>query len=256
MGLARGVTMEVKDSSKMEKIRQREVEIAKERVQLILKSGANVVFTTKGIEDQCLKYFIEVGAIAVRRCLKDDLRRIARATGAKLVTSLADAEDPTLESFSASNLGSAEQVVQERVADQELLVVKGGKKSKISSIILRGPNRVMLDETSRSLHDALSIVKRTLESGTVVPGGGAVEAGLNIYLENFARTLGSRNQLAIAEFAEALLIIPKTLAVNAAMDAADLVAALRVAHHNAQKAPKKSDLNMSGLDLTEGKIRR
>lgn len=92
----------------------------------------------------------------------------------------------------------------------------------------------MLDEMDRSLHDSLCVVKRVLESGTVVPGGGAVEAALSVYLESFATTLGGREQLAIAEFAEALLVLPKTLAVNAAKDATELVAKLRAFHHTAQ----------------------
>lgn len=69
---------------------------------------------------------------------------------------------------------------------------------------------------ARALHDSLMVVKRMLESNILVAGGGAVETALSIYLESFATTLGSREQLAIAEFAEALLVIPKTLAVNAA----------------------------------------
>ena len=105
------------------------------------------------------------------------------------------------------------------------------------------------------MHDSLCIVKRTLESNKVVPGGGAVEAALSIYLENFATTLGSREQLAIAEFAEALLVIPKTLAVNAAKDATDLVAVLRAHHNAAQRDPTKQKFANSGLDLSEGKVR-
>lgn len=100
----------------------------------------------------------------------------------------------------------------------------------------------MLDEMDRALHDALCIVKRVLENSSVVPGGGAVEAGLSIYLENFADTLGSKEQLAINEFAEALLVIPKILATNAAKDATDLVAKLRTYHNHAQKRPDKKHL--------------
>lgn len=116
----------------------------------------------------------------------------------------------------------------------------------------------MLDEMERSLHDALCIIKRTLESGYVVPGGGAVETALSIYLENFATTLGSREQLAIGEFAAALLVIPKTLAVNAAKDSTDLVAKLRAYHNAAQSAPHddpKRGLRFYGLDLFEGALR-
>lgn len=107
----------------------------------------------------------------------------------------------------------------------------------------------------RAVHDSLCIVRDTLESHAVVPGGGAVEAALSIYLENFANTLGTREQLAIAQFAEALLVIPKTLAVNAALDATELVSKLRAHHNAAQTDEKKRHLAMCGLDLTNGKVR-
>jgi T-complex protein 1 subunit alpha len=101
----------------------------------------------------------------------------------------------------------------------------------------------MLDEMERSIHDSLSIVKRTLESNMVVAGGGAVEAALSVYLENLATTLGSREQLAVVEFALALLVIPKVLAVNAAKDATELVAKLCAYHHNAQTKADKQHLS-------------
>src|ERR1700731_2221106 len=116
-----------------------------------------------------------------------------------------------------------------------------------------------LDEMERSLHDSLSVIKRTLESGSVVPGGGAVETALSIYLENFATSVGSREQLAIAEFATALLVIPKQLAVNAAKDSSDLIAKLRAYHASSQSATqgeeKKRKYRFYGLDLMEGKVR-
>jgi T-complex protein 1 subunit alpha len=251
--MAQGVLVNITDPTNADAVQQREVDIVKERINLILKSGANVVLTTKGIDDLCMKYFIEAGAMAVRRCKKEDLRRICKATGATLLLTLANLEGE--ESFDPSNLGSAEEVSQEKISDEELILVKGAKTQRSSSIILRGPNSQALDEMERSLHDSLCIIQRTLESGKVVPGGGAVEAALSIYLENFATTLSSREQLAIAQFADALLVIPKTLAVNAAKDATDLVAKLR-AHHNAAQMDKtKEHLLASGLDLTNGKVR-
>ncbi|KAF9521068.1 hypothetical protein BS47DRAFT_1374564 [Hydnum rufescens UP504] len=239
-----GVNILVDDPNQLEEIRKRESEITLERIRKILATGANVILTTKGIDDLCLKEFVEAGAMAVRRCKKEDLRRIAKATGATLVSSLANLEGD--ETFEASSLGSAEEVVQVRISDDELILIKGTKVISSSSIM------------ERALHDSLSIIKRTLESGAVVPGGGAVESALSIYLENFATTLGSREQLAIAEFANALLIIPKILAVNAAKDSTDLVAKLRAYHNSAQNAPAgdpKKVLLHYGLDLLNGEVR-
>jgi T-complex protein 1 subunit alpha len=252
--LGQGISITVTDPKKLEEIRLRESDIAKERINLILNAGANVVLTSKGIDDLSLKYFVEKGAMGVRRVRKEDLKRIAKATGATLILNLANLEGE--ESFDASYLGDAEEVAQERVADEELLVIRGTKKTCTSSIILRGANTTLLDEMDRCMRDALSVVKRTLESGSVVAGGGAVEADLNIYLEDFASTLGSREQLAVAEFARALLVIPKTLALNAAMDAPDLTAKL-CAYHNAgqqkkaenDKEKKRAQYRYFGLDL-------
>lgn len=168
----------------------RESDITTERIKKILATGANVILTTKGIDDMCLKLFVEAGAMAVRRCKKEDLRRIAKATGATLISTLANLEGE--ETYDASYLGYAEEVVQERISDDECILVKGTKAQSSASIILRGANDFMLDEMERSLHDSLCVVKRTLESGSVVPGGGAVETALNIYLENFATTLVRR----------------------------------------------------------------
>jgi len=251
-----GVNIVIDDPDKLEAVRKREIEITTERIKKILDAGANVVLTTKGIDDLCLKLFVEAGAMAVRRVKKEDMRRVAKATGATFLSTLANLEGD--ETFDPSYLGYADEVVQERISDDECILVKGTKAHASTSIILRGANDYMLDEMERSMHDILCAVKRTLESNAVVPGGGAVESALSIYLENFAHTLGSREQLAIAEFANALLVIPKTLAVNAAKDSTELVAKLRAYHNAAQNAepdsPKKL-LKWTGLDLIKGEIR-
>ncbi|KAK3611272.1 hypothetical protein CHS0354_004921 [Potamilus streckersoni] len=248
-----GVQVMITDPNQLDSVRQREFDITKERIEKILATGANVILTTGGIDDLCLKYFVEAGTMAVRRCKKADLKRIAKATGGTLLMTLANLEGE--ESFDASMLGYAEEVVQERICDDELLLIKGPKARTAASIILRGANDFMCDEMERSVHDAICVVKRVLESQQVVPGGGAVEAALSIYLENFATSLGSREQLAIAEFARALLVIPKQLAVNAAKDSTDLVAKLRAYHNMAQTKHENKELRWVGLNLDEGIVR-
>ncbi|XP_032341172.1 T-complex protein 1 subunit alpha isoform X3 [Camelus ferus] len=263
-----GVQVVITDPEKLDQIRQRESDITKERIQKILATGANVILTTGGIDDMCLKYFVETGAMAVRRVIKRDLKRIAKASGgtspassqvfviiliATILSTLANLEGE--ETFEASMLGQAEEVVQERICDDELILIKNTKARTSASVILRGANDFMCDEMERSLHDALCVVKRVLESKSVVPGGGAVEAALSIYLENYATSMGSREQLAIAEFARSLLVIPNTLAVNAAQDSTDLVAKLRAFHNEAQVNPERKNLKWIGLDLVNGKPR-
>lgn len=249
-----GVNITIDDPSQLEQIRAREASIVTDRVSMLLKSGANVVFTTKGIDDLVLKLFIEKGAMAVRRAKKEDLRRIAKATGATLVSSFSDLNGD--EKFETSNLGHADEVVQDRISDDECILVKGTRAYTSASIILRGSNDFQLDEMERSVHDSLSAVKRTLESGSIVPGGGAVETALHIYLEEFALSVGSREQLAIAEFAQTLLVIPKTLATNAAKDSSELVAELRSKHAASQRLGDESTSTQGSSPASPSKAQK
>ncbi len=200
-----GVQVLVTDPKELDAIREREADITKERIQKILDAGANVILTTGGIDDLCLKYFVEAKAMAVRRCKKSDLKRIAKATGAQFITSLANLEGE--ESFEASMLGEAATVAQERICDDELIIIRGPKARTAASIILRGPNDFYCDEMERSIHDSLCVVKRVMESKNVVVGGGAVEAALSIYLENFATTLASRLVCALCPMLDTKFII-------------------------------------------------
>ena len=93
---------------------------------------------------------------------------------------------------------------------------RGCKEARACTIVLRGANEFMLDEMDRALHDSICVVKRILESNSLVAGGGAVEAALSVYLEGVATSMSSREQLAVAQYAEALLVIPRVLSVNAA----------------------------------------
>lgn len=239
--LAMGVQVLVHNPEDLDKIRQAEMDVCKDRCNKIIAAGANVVLCSRGIDDFALKYFVDAGVIAIRRVPKSDLRKIANNSGAKVVVSLADVEGD--ETFDADCLGDCDKAYEKRVGDWEYMFFEGMKKTRAQTIILRGANEFFLDECERSLHDSLCVVKRVLESNTVVAGGGAVEFALSVYLDDFARTLGSREQLAVAEFSEALQIIPKVLSLNAAKDATELLAKLRVFHNAAQKGdsddPKK-----------------
>jgi T-complex protein 1 subunit alpha len=252
--MPQGVQITLDDPTKLAAVQKREVDLLKETVQLILRAGANVIFTTKDIDETAQKYLVDAGAMGVRHCKKSDLEHIAKATGGQILLTLANLEGG--ESFDSSALGEAELVSQERVADEELIIIRGTKHSQAASIILRGANSYMLDEMERAVHDVLSTIKRVLESGSVVAGGGAVETALSVALEKFALSLGSRIQMPVGEFAEALLIIPKTLAQNAAKDSTDLVSKLMTWHHAAFAQPEKYANNIRwGLDLYNGVLR-
>jgi T-complex protein 1 subunit alpha len=253
--LQMGVQVLIDNPEHLEKVRQRELDITKERCQKLIAAGANVILCTKGIDEFAIKYFVEAGAIAVRRISKPDLKRIASATGGRVCISFADESGD--EKFDPINLGECDEVTEERVGDNDFIFFKHCKSTQSQTLILRGANEYMLDEVERSVHDALCAVKRVLESNSLVVGGGAVEVSTSIYLDYYARTLGSREQLAISEYAEALNIIPKTLAINAAKDATDLLTKLRYVHDKAQKSEGEEAFKYknTGLDLIKGKIR-
>ena len=252
-----GVSVLINNPENLEKVRQREMDITKERCEKLIKAGANVILCTKGIDEFAIKYFVEANCIAVRRVEKSDLKRIANASGAKIIISFADEDGE--EKIDSSLLGECEEVSEEAVSDYEFIFFKKCKKTTAQTILLRGANEFMLDEVERSIHDALCAVKRVLESNSLVVGGGCVEVSTSIFLEYAARTLGSREQLAVSEFAEALNVIPKQLAINAAKDATDLLTKLRYVHDKAQSpqtTPEEAEkLKNTGLDLLNGKIK-
>ena len=159
------------------------------------------------------------------------------------------------EVFDRTCLGECAQVSEERVGDSELLYFRGTKVGSACTVVLRGANEFMLDEMDRALHDSLCVIKRIVESNTLVAGGGAVEVALSLHLENLATTMSSREQLAVAQFAEALLVIPRTLTINAAHDATELVANMRAHHHTSQTEDGDVNLKYTGLDLFTGAVR-
>ena len=247
-----GINVVVRDVKELEKIKKREADITKERINKLIEAGANVILSTKGIDDLCAKYLVEKKVIGVRRVAKKDLQRLALASGGKLLLNLADLEGD--EKVDPTTLGRCAEVTEDAVGDRFVIYLRKCEGSGAATIVLRGANEFMLDEVERSLHDSLMVVKRTLESGKAVAGGGSVEAACYVHLLDFARTLGTREQLAVQQFAEALLVIPKTLALNAAQDASDLVATLCAKHTKSQKQAEKASYRFKGLDLVGGKI--
>ncbi|KAL0263917.1 UNVERIFIED_CONTAM: hypothetical protein PYX00_011248 [Menopon gallinae] len=216
-----GVSVVVDNPDALEEIRLKEIEITKEKVSKILGTGANLVLTSGGIDDICTKQFLNAGAIAVKRVKDDELKTIASAVGTSVLNSLSnlDGEDHV------GSMGHADFVSIEQVGDSDIIII-GGAKKKMASIVLRGANEQLLDEMERSVHDALCALKRAMESKTIVSGGGSVETALSLHLDHFANTICSKDQVGIQKFSEALLAIPKALAVNAGLDSNEIVAKL------------------------------
>jgi thermosome len=225
-----------------EQLRQfldQEATILRGMVEKIKAAGANVVFCQKGIDDLAQYYLAKAGILAVRRVKKSDMEKLARATGAKIITNI--------EEISPDVLGYAELVEERKVADEKMVFVEGCPNPRAVSILVRGGLERAVDEAERNLIDALSVVADVLEEPYVLPGGGALEAEVAKELRKFAARLGGKEQLAVEAFANALEAIPRALAENSGLDPIDIVAELRAAH-------EKPDGWKYGVDVFEGKV--
>ncbi len=214
---------------------EQEEMMLKEMVDKIKASGANVVFVQKGIDDLAQHYLAKAGILAVRRVKKSDMEKLARATGAKIVTRVED--------LSADDLGEAELVEERKISGESMIFVEGCKNPKAVTILVRGGAEHVVDEAERALKDAIGAVASAIESGAVVAGGGAPEMELAIRLRDYAQTVGGKEQLAIEAFADALEVIPRTLAETAGMDPIDTVVRLRSKH------AKEKDGKYYGVDV-------
>ncbi|MFH7880777.1 MAG: thermosome subunit beta [Candidatus Aenigmatarchaeota archaeon] len=218
---------------------QQEQRMLKEMVEKIAKTGANVVITEKGIDDLAQHYLAKKGIVACRRVKRSDLEALAKATGGRIVSNLED--------LTEKDLGFAEVVEEKKVAGEAMTFVRGCKNPKAVTILVRGSTEHVVDEIDRNVEDGIGAVVSALESGKIVPGAGAIEAELARRIREFAEKFSGREQLAIQEFANALEIIPRTLAENAGLDPIDMLVELRAAHEHGK-------INY-GIDVFEGKVK-
>ncbi len=208
------------------------------KVDKVVKSGANVVFVQKGIDDLAQHFLAKAGIYAVRRVKKSDMEKMEKATGAVIVSNLDDLR-PT-------DLGKAGLVEERKIGEDEMTFVTECQNPRAVSVLLRGSTEHVVDEIERALEDALRVVAVAVEDGKVVAGGGAPEVELALALRKYAASVGGRSQLAIEAFANALEIIPRTLAENAGLDAINMLVDLRHAHEQGKKT--------FGLNVYSGKV--
>lgn len=207
---------------------EQEEKMLKEMVEKIVKSGANVVFCQKGIDDLAQHFLAKHGILAARRIKKSDMEKLAKATGAKIITNLDD--------LKPEDLGYAEVVEEKRVGGDNMIFVRGCKNPKSVTILVRGGTEHVVDEIDRAVEDAIGAVTSALELGKIVPGGGAPEVEVAVELRKVAQKYPGREQLAILAFADAMEIVPRTLAENAGLDPIDTMLKLRAAHEKGKKA--------------------
>jgi len=227
----------ITDPAQMQAFIEQEEQMIKDMVASIVDTGAQVVFAQKGIDDLAQHYLAKANVMAVRRVKKSDIEKLAKATGAKVVTNIDD--------LTAADLGEAGLVSEKKVSGDDMIYVEDCKAAKAVTLMVRGSTKHVVDEIERAVDDAIGVVAATVEDGKVVAGGGAPEIELSKKLRDYADSISGREQLAVAAFAEALEIVPKTLAENAGLDSIDCLVDLRAAHE---------DSVVMGLDVFEGEV--
>lgn len=229
--------IEITSPDQLQAFLDQEEVMLKGMVENIVKTGANVVFAQKGIDDLAQHFLAKAGIYTVRRVKKSDMEKLARATGGRIVTSIHE--------LTKDDLGNAGLVEERKIGDDKMTFVEECTNPKSVSIILRGGTEHVVDELERAMNDAIRVVGVVVEDKMLVPGGGAPEVELALRLREYAATVGGREQLAIEAFADAMEVIPKTLAENAGLDQIDSLVSLRSQHEKGVKS--------SGLDMETGK---
>lgn len=229
----------IRDPTQMQAFLDKETQMLKDMVAKIKTAGASVLFCQKGIDDMAQHFLAKEGIIAARRVKQSDMEKLARATGGKIVTKLDD--------LYTKDLGEAGIVEERKVGDDKMIFVEKCKEPRSVAVLIRAGLERMVDEADRAMNDALSVVADVVEDNKIVAGGGATEAEIAKVLRGFATKVGGREQLAIEAFADALEIVPKTLAENAGLESIDILVGLRAAH-------EKKDGHLTGVDVFKGMI--
>ncbi len=205
---------------------EEEESLLRKMAEDVAKTGAKVLFTEKGVDDQVLSLLAQKGILTVKNVSSGDMEKLAKATGGSVVGILKD--------LSKESLGQAKLVEEVRVGEDKLVYVRECKNPKAVTIMIRGGSEHVVDEAERSLHDAICVVRNAVEDGKILAGGGAPEAELAKRLKDYAARVGGREQLAVGAFAEALEAIPVAIAQNAGINPIDIMVELKAKHNNAQ----------------------
>ena len=228
----------ISSPEQMKSFLDEENKMIKDMVNKVVSSGATVVFCQKGIDDMAQHYLSKAGILAVRRIKESDLTKLAKASGARIITNLAD--------LSEKDLGIADLVEERKVEEDRWVFVEGCKHPKSVTLLLRAGSQRVVDEVERAVHDAIMVVKDVMELPSIVAGGGAPETYVATQITSWAKSLEGREQLAAEKFAEALESIPLSLSENAGMDSIDTLTTLRSKQLKGDK--------WTGIDVLKGKV--
>ncbi|CDI06629.1 thermosome subunit beta [Candidatus Nitrosotenuis uzonensis] len=228
----------ISNPQQMKTFLDEENRMIKNMVDKVVGSGATVLLCQKGIDDMAQHYLARAGILAVRRVKESDMAKLAKATGARIVTNLDDLFE--------KDLGSAQLVEERKIEEDRWVFVEGCKNPKAVTLLLRGGSQRVVDEVERSVHDALMVVKDVMENPSIVAGGGAPETFAATRLRNWAKSMEGREQLAVEKFADSLEVIPLTLSENAGMDPIDTLTNLRSKQLKGEK--------WTGIDVMKSKV--
>ena len=229
----------IRDPTQMQAFLNQETSMMQEMAQKIKKSGADIVFCQKGVDDMVQHFLAKEGIMAARRVKESDMEKLSRATGGRIVSDLDD--------LKAADLGMAGMVEERKIGDDKMVFVEKCKDPHSVAILIRAGLERMVDEAERAMTDALSVISDVIENSKIVAGGGAVEIEVAKELRRYANKVGGREQLAIEAFADAMEVIPRALAENAGFDPIDVLVELRSAH-------EKEDGKYMGINVFTGKV--
>ena len=230
--------IQIKTPDQMQGFLDQEEKMLQDMVEKITSTGANVVLCQKGVDDVAIHFLAKKGVYAVRRVSESDMKKMAKATGAKIVNNLKD--------LSKDDLGNAGTVEEKKVGDEEFTYIMDCKNPKAVTLLIRGGTEHVTNEIERAVTDAVGDVAAALKTGLVVAGAGAPEMELAMALTRYANSLSGREQLAVEAFANAMEVIPRTLIENAGLDPIDTLTDLKAAHTKKQK--------WAGIDVFSGKV--
>ncbi|MCD6590897.1 MAG: TCP-1/cpn60 chaperonin family protein [Candidatus Aenigmarchaeota archaeon] len=231
--------IDIDSPDKLQAFLEAEEKMLRDMVQKVIDAGANVLFCQKGIDDVAQHYLAKAGILAARRVKQSDMKALARATGAKIVSNINE--------LTKDDLGYAGLVEERKVAGDEMIFVEKCRDPKAVTILIRGGTEHVIDEVERAMEDAIKGVAAALELGKIVPGGGAPEMEVAMAVRKYADKFKGREQLAILAFADAMEVVPRSLAENAGHDPIDKLANLRSEHDKGAKSV--------GLDVFSGDVK-
>jgi thermosome len=217
----------ITDPTQMQMFLEEENRMLKTMVDKLHSVGANVLICQKGIDDIAQHYLAKYGIMAVRRVKESDMIKLGKATGGRVTSNLDD--------LTEHDLGTADLAHQKKVESDKWVFIEGCKNPQSVTLLIRGGSQRVIDEVDRSIHDSLMVVKDVIEKPEIVAGGGAPESYAAARLKEWADSFDGREQLAIKKYAEALEIIPLTIAENAGMDPIDTMATLRAKQNQGRK---------------------